>query len=74
MKAIVYSKYGPPSEVLRQTQVEKPAPQAGEVLIRVHASSVNYSDWAMVRGKPFLIRLMTGGVRAPRHQILGKAY
>ena len=52
MKAIVYAKYGPP-EVLKLHEVDKPVPADDEVLVRVYAASVNYSDWAFVRGKPF---------------------
>jgi NADPH:quinone reductase-like Zn-dependent oxidoreductase len=70
MKAIVYEKYGPP-DVLRLKEVEKPAPSEDEVLVKVHAASVNYSDWAFVRGKPFLLRLMAGGLLKPKHKILG---
>lgn len=71
MKAVVYDKYGLP-DTLRLAEVAKPAPADGEVLIKIHASSVNFSDWAMVRGKPFLVRLMTGSVFKPGYPILGK--
>jgi NADPH:quinone reductase-like Zn-dependent oxidoreductase len=70
MKAIVYEKYGPP-DVLQLKDIAKPTPKDNEVLIKVHAASVNYSDWAFVRGKPFLIRFMGGGVLKPKHKILG---
>jgi NADPH:quinone reductase-like Zn-dependent oxidoreductase len=59
MRAIVYQKYGPP-DVLELKEVEKPAPKEGEVLVKVHATSVNYSDWAFVRGKPFPVRFVSG--------------
>jgi len=60
MKAIVYEKYGPPDDVLELKEVEKPTPTDDEVLVKVHASSVNFNDSAFVRGKPFLSRLWTG--------------
>ncbi|GAH52575.1 unnamed protein product, partial [marine sediment metagenome] len=69
MKAIVYTKYGPP-EILELKEVEKPTPKDNEVLIRVHAASVNYSDWAFVRGKPFFIRMYQGLLK-PKNTILG---
>jgi NADPH:quinone reductase-like Zn-dependent oxidoreductase len=70
MKAMVYTEYGPP-EVLRFEEVEKPAAKEDEVLVRVSAASVNYPDWSLLRGDPFLIRLMTGGLLRPKNTILG---
>jgi len=70
MKAMVYTKYGPP-DVLQLKEVEKPTPKDDEVLIRIHATSIVYSDLAFVRGKPFLVRLMGSGLLKPRHKILG---
>jgi len=70
MKAIVYEEYGPP-EVLKLREVEKPIPEDNEVLVEVHAAAVNYGDWAILRGKPFLIRLMSEGLLKPKHTILG---
>jgi NADPH:quinone reductase-like Zn-dependent oxidoreductase len=65
MRAIVYAEYGPP-DVLRFTEVATPTPKDDEVLIRVRAASVNPLDWRLMRGKPALVRLMTGGLRKPR--------
>src|SRR5579863_7115362 len=70
MKAIVHTKYGPP-DVLELKEVEKPTPQDNEVLVQVHAASVNAADWHLLRGKPFLLRLMGFGLLKPKHQILG---
>ncbi len=70
MKAIVYTKYGPP-DVLQLKEVEKPTLKDNEVLIKVHAASVNYPDWGLLRGKPFLVRLMSGGLLKPKYKILG---
>ena len=70
MKAIVYHKYGSP-DVLELREVDTPAPGDEEVLIRVRATSIVYSDWAFLRGKPFLVRLMGSGLLKPKHNILG---
>ncbi len=71
MKAIVYEKYGLPSEVLEYKEVEKPTPKDNEVLVKVYASSINHADWSYVRGKPFLVRLMGQGLLKPKNTILG---
>jgi NADPH:quinone reductase-like Zn-dependent oxidoreductase len=70
MKAVFYEKYGPP-EVLQLTEIETPTPKQGEVLVKIHASSINYGDRMLVLGKPFLIRLMGYGLLSPKHRILG---
>lgn len=70
MKAIVYTQYGSP-DVLEFKEVEKPIPKDNEVLIKVYASSINAADSAILRGKPFLVRLMTGGILKPKNKILG---
>jgi NADPH:quinone reductase-like Zn-dependent oxidoreductase len=69
MKAFIYEKYGPP-QTLRMAEVGKPAPDAGEVLVKVLAVSVNAADWHSMRGKPLFSRA-TLGLRRPKHQILG---
>ena len=69
MKAIVYEKYGPPS-VLQLKEVEKPIPRDNEVLIKVHAASVNDWDWGLLRGKPFMNHLFFGLLK-PKIKILG---
>jgi NADPH:quinone reductase-like Zn-dependent oxidoreductase len=68
MKAVVYTRYGPP-DVLRFTDVEKPAPRDNEVLVKVRAVSLNRSDWEALRGKPLYARTM--GPFRPRHHVLG---
>jgi NADPH:quinone reductase-like Zn-dependent oxidoreductase len=69
MKAIICTKYGPP-EVLQLAQVEKPVPKDNEVLVQVHASSVNFNNLAFVKGKPFVARLWTGLLK-PKYKIPG---
>jgi NADPH:quinone reductase-like Zn-dependent oxidoreductase len=70
VKAIVYEKYGPP-DVLQFKEVARPTPRDNEVLIRVHAASVNDWDWGLLRGKPFINRLVVSGLLRPRIKILG---
>jgi NADPH:quinone reductase-like Zn-dependent oxidoreductase len=70
MEAIVYEKYGPP-DVLQLKEVEKPTLKDNEVLVKVHAASVNYPDWAFVRGEPFMVRLTGSGLLKPKNTILG---
>jgi NADPH:quinone reductase-like Zn-dependent oxidoreductase len=69
MKAIVWTKYGPP-DVLQLKDVEKPVPKDNEVLIKVHAASINDWDWGLLRGVPFANRMMFG-LRKPKFKILG---
>jgi NADPH:quinone reductase-like Zn-dependent oxidoreductase len=69
MKAFVYDRYGPP-ERLRMAEVDKPAPDADSVLVKVLAASVNAADWHLLRGRPLFSRATLGLLR-PKHQILG---
>ena len=71
MKAVAYTKYGSPDEVLEVKEVEKPTPRGDEVLIKIHATSINFGDWGFVRGEPFIVRLMGAGLFRPRNEILG---
>jgi NADPH:quinone reductase-like Zn-dependent oxidoreductase len=68
MKAVVYTRYGSP-DVFRFTDVDRPAPKDGEVLVKVHAVALNASDWEVLRGKPLYSRTM--GPFRPRRHILG---
>jgi len=74
MKAAVYERYGPP-EVVEVRDVEKPVPKAGEVLIRIHATTVTSGDWRMrsmelPAGFGFMAPLVLG-IGKPRQPILG---
>src|SRR6266487_1298471 len=68
MKAVVYTRYGGP-DVLRLTDTDIPVPGDGQVLVKVHAVSLNASAWEMLRGKPLYSRI--GGPFRPRHRVLG---
>jgi NADPH:quinone reductase-like Zn-dependent oxidoreductase len=70
MKAVVCSSYGPP-DALEPTEIEKPTPRDDEVLVEVHAASVNAADWHIMRGKPSMMRLMGVGLLKPKNKILG---
>ena len=59
MKAAVCSRYGPP-EVIQIEDVAKPVPRGNEVLIKVRAASVNPMDGGSMKGKPYIVRIMTG--------------
>lgn len=69
MKASVYYRYGN-SEVLELREIEKPRPKADEILVKVKASTVNRTDCAMLKAKPYIMRLFTGFFE-PRNPILG---
>ena len=69
MKAVVNTQYGSP-DVLQLKEVERPTPKDNEVLVKVHAVSVNAADWHLLRADPFLVRLQFGLFK-PRHTILG---
>jgi len=74
MKAAVYTKYGPP-DVVRIIDVPKPAPKPDQVLVKIHATAVNSSDWRMRSGifpRGFTILARLGlGIFGPRNKILG---
>jgi NADPH:quinone reductase-like Zn-dependent oxidoreductase len=70
MQAIVYTQYGPP-DVLQLKEVEKPTPKDNEVLVKVHAASVNALDWHLLTADIFLMRLMGTGFFKPKKNRLG---
>lgn len=70
MKAIVYNRYGPP-DVLEYKEIETPAPKDNEVLIRVHAASINSWDWDMLTGRPLDYRIFSGLLKPKKTNILG---
>lgn len=70
MKAITFSRYGAPADVLSFADIEAPTPAADEVLIRVEASAANPADWHLVRGEPLAVRAVLG-LTGPKTQIPG---
>lgn len=70
MKAVIADQYGAPAQ-LRVGEVDRPVPGEGQVLVRVHAASVHADVWHMVRGVPYVLRLMGGGLRRPAEPIPG---
>jgi len=72
VKAFVLRSYGSP-DLLELTDLDEPVPADDEVLVRVHATSINPYDWHNMRGQPYIARLMPGGLglRRPRLSILG---
>jgi NADPH:quinone reductase-like Zn-dependent oxidoreductase len=69
MRAVVHDRYGPP-DVLRLADVERPVPEEDEVLVKIHATTVNRSDCGWRSAKPFMTRFFTG-LRRPKRKILG---
>lgn len=72
MKAIVYTEYGSP-DVLHLKEVEKPVPKEKEVLVKVHATTVNRTDCGFLRAKPWIVRLFSG-LTKPKNTILGNEF
>lgn len=72
MKAIVYTKYGPP-EVVQLAEVEKPVPKDKEVLIKVHATTVNRTDCGFRSAEYFVVRFFSGLLK-PKNKILGNEF
>jgi NADPH:quinone reductase-like Zn-dependent oxidoreductase len=71
MKAIVQQKYGSPLDVLNLKDIDKPMLKDDEVLVRVHAASVHPDVWHLVRGLPYVLRLMGAGLLRPKNSVPG---
>jgi NADPH:quinone reductase-like Zn-dependent oxidoreductase len=72
MKAAVHTRYGPP-EVVRISDVDKPTARDNELLVKVHATTVNRTDCGYRAAKPFILRLFIGLFR-PRVTVLGNEF
>ncbi|MFK0281381.1 NAD(P)-dependent alcohol dehydrogenase [Streptomyces sp. NPDC090499] len=71
MKAIVQERFGPP-DVLRPADIESPEAGPGQVLARIHAAALNPYDWHMLRGDPYVARLLGGvGLTRPKSRVAG---
>ncbi|MFD8983930.1 NAD(P)-dependent alcohol dehydrogenase [Streptomyces sp. NPDC059564] len=71
MRAVVQDAYGPP-EVLRLEETGRPVPGRGEVLLRVGAAGVDQGVWHLMAGRPYLLRAMGFGLRAPKARVPGQ--
>jgi NADPH:quinone reductase-like Zn-dependent oxidoreductase len=71
MKAIIQDRYGPPQDVLLLQDVDRPNVSDDEVLVRVHASAAAGDDWHLVRGLPYVARMVTGLLK-PKNRIPGR--
>jgi NADPH:quinone reductase-like Zn-dependent oxidoreductase len=72
MKAILHTQYGAP-ELLRLHNIPTPTPKDNEVLIKIHASTVNRTDCGFLRGKPFVTRFISG-LPNPKYTTLGNEF
>jgi NADPH:quinone reductase-like Zn-dependent oxidoreductase len=73
MRAVVYTDYGPP-DVLEVKDIKKSEPNDDQVLVKVHAAAVNPYDWHFIRGTPYMMRMMMGGLRKPKDPRIGVDY
>ena len=70
MKAILQERFGPP-DVLRLVDTDPPEPGADDVLVRIHAAAINPADWHILRGDPYVARLMGVGLTKPKNAVAG---
>jgi NADPH:quinone reductase-like Zn-dependent oxidoreductase len=70
MQAVIYDKYGPP-EVLQIADLPIPDPQQEQVLVKIHAASINAADYRIRKADPFLVRLMGQGFLKPKNPLSG---
>ena len=71
MQAIVQHAYGTIDDVLRLQNIDEPTPGPHDVLVRVHAASVNHGDWLVTSGRPYVMRAALGA-RRPRVAVRGR--
>src|SRR3954470_23538878 len=74
MTAIVHDRYGPlPEDVLRLAEIDRPMADDGQVLVRVHAASVDRGTWHIMSGLPYPIRIAGFGLRRPKYANPGRS-
>ena len=74
MQAIIHDEYGTvPEDILRLAEVDKPTIGDGEILVRVHAASVDRGTWHIMTGLPYPIRLAGFGLRKPKYLNPGRS-
>lgn len=71
MKAVVQNGYGSPDDVLELREIDEPAVKDDEVLVRVHAASVHPDVWHVLRGLPYVLRIMGAGLLKPKNPVPG---
>jgi NADPH:quinone reductase-like Zn-dependent oxidoreductase len=71
MRAVAQERYGSP-DALRVRDVPRPKAGEGEVLVAVHAASVHPDVWHVLRGRPYVLRVMGAGLRRPRNLVPGR--
>jgi NADPH:quinone reductase-like Zn-dependent oxidoreductase len=71
MSAFVQDRYGSP-DVLAPARIARPVIGPDDVLVRVAAASVNPADWHVMRGLPYIVRVMGFGLRAPKSRVRGQ--
>lgn len=73
MKAVIFNQYGS-SDVLKFADIDKPTIKDNEVLVRIHGTSVNAADWHVMRGDPYLARLVFGITKPKKNTVLGNDF
>ena len=73
MKAVIHMRYGDP-EVLQVATIERPVPQKNEVLVHVKAAGLDYGQWHLMSGKPYVMRLATGLTKPKQRVQIGRAH
>ena len=71
MRAAINNKFGAPRDVIKIEEVVKPEPKNGEVLVKIHATSIQFADISFISGKPSIVRVFGAGLLRPKNKIMG---